>query len=330
MTALRSHARARPTPACVTLAILALAAGPHATRNPAAGSGACPAVDAFTVTAEHRYRLAVRVRPLLFWIRRDNVGDARLTWSAAPDGAARLELLIGSDPARAPMRVNRWGYIAETACGAATTVVGVMTESDEQSVEDARARVSDGGHAFRAIRAVITPAESVASVTRLQVAEPFTYRDLDRLLRRLPNQGGVNRRLTLGEDVHQGFLMATAALVHDTAASYRRAGRTGADPAASRAYVHGDRVFDLRVRGSGVVQPERRTVASAPLLETEFEVRHRASGDTSTFRLTYAPGGPLAEVPVRIVYRPRWWFEAELQLADEHGAAVPRTRTDTR
>jgi hypothetical protein len=43
-------------------------------------------------------------------------------------------------------------------------------------------------------------------------------------------------------------------------------------------------------------------------------VRNLTAGTTTPFRLIYATDGPLAEVPVRIVYRPRWWFEVELTL----------------
>jgi hypothetical protein len=61
----------------------------------------------------HQYRLAARIRPLLFWIGKDNVGDACLTWLKEADGEPGYGLLIGSDPARAPLEINRWGYVSE-------------------------------------------------------------------------------------------------------------------------------------------------------------------------------------------------------------------------
>ena len=64
------------------------------------------------VRVEHRYRMLGRVRPLLFWISREDVGGAQVTWREAADGVG-YELLIGSDPERAPRRINRWGYIGE-------------------------------------------------------------------------------------------------------------------------------------------------------------------------------------------------------------------------
>jgi hypothetical protein len=52
------------------------------------------------VVAEHRYRMLAKVRTLLVWISRDNVGDARITRRNDGAGSIGLELLIGSDPAR--------------------------------------------------------------------------------------------------------------------------------------------------------------------------------------------------------------------------------------
>ena len=69
------------------------------------------------VVAEHYYRMLAKVRPLLFWISRDNVGGARIGWLGDQSGSKGFELLIGSDPARAPRKINRWGYIAEELRG---------------------------------------------------------------------------------------------------------------------------------------------------------------------------------------------------------------------
>ncbi len=68
------------------------------------------------VVAEHRYRIAAKIRPLvLFWIGKDNVGGARIRWRQGEDGLRGYDALIGSDPARAPRKINRWGFILEEA-----------------------------------------------------------------------------------------------------------------------------------------------------------------------------------------------------------------------
>ncbi len=52
-------------------------------------------------------------------------------------------------------------------------------------------------------------------------------------------------------------------------------------------------------------------------VESTFEIRNRATGARTAFRLTCGTEGAFAEVPLRIVYRPRWWFEAELTLEEQ-------------
>ena len=60
-------------------------------------------------TTGYDYSLTVRVRPLLFWITRTGVGSGRIVRADTGGGTRVYEFLIGSDPARAPMRINRWG-----------------------------------------------------------------------------------------------------------------------------------------------------------------------------------------------------------------------------
>jgi hypothetical protein len=69
------------------------------------------------VVSEHRYRMLAKVRPLLFWISKDDVGGAKVSWRGSEDGGFGLDLLIGSDPRRAPRQINKWGYIAEQVRG---------------------------------------------------------------------------------------------------------------------------------------------------------------------------------------------------------------------
>ncbi len=45
----------------------------------------------------------------------------------------------------------------------------------------------------------------------------------------------------------------------------------------------------------------------------------------SKFSITYGVQDPIEGVPVRIVYRPRWWFQAEM-LLDGNSASAPHTQ----
>jgi hypothetical protein len=54
----------------------------------------------------------LEIIPLILNPSWNNVGGGRIRWIEEPDGEKGLEFLIGSDPARAPRNINRWGFIS--------------------------------------------------------------------------------------------------------------------------------------------------------------------------------------------------------------------------
>ncbi len=268
----------------------------------------------------YHYSLTARVRPLLvFWITRPGVGIARIV-RGQDAGARSYELLIGSDPERAPMRINRWGYVTEVARGDATELVGVMTESDEQTVDQARAKVDRsaqaGGHGFKAIRASIASGNASAQVLRTTFQEDYTLRDLRAVLDRLPEGRTPTARLRVPEGAGRGFLSALADLIDRNVAAARASGRVSAGESTSFVYDRG--LYDLAVRTAKIVRaPRAGGSAAARSIESDFEIRNCETGNTTGFRLVYGTDGSTAGVPLRIVYRPRWWFEAELTLEEQ-------------
>ncbi len=312
----------------LTCLILALALSRELEAGPAMqGSGGNCGGGPASVgeAAEWHYSMTVRVRLLLFWISREGVGGARIAWGEAADGTRSLQLLIGSDPARAPMRINRWGYIAEHAGGSSAELIGVMTRSDEDSVEQARQSLSrpGGAHAYRAIRGRLSQGQAVSSVIHLMLPEDFTYRDVNVLLGRLPQAGFPVRRIAVPNGVEPGFLFALKNLVHQSVESYRRSGRLDTGCMGPRLFVYNATLFELAQRSSEIIP--KLTVGGCDyheVIESWFAVRNRATGETTGFGITYGTRGAVAEIPLRIVYRPRWWFEAELRL-DGPGDSVP-------
>lgn len=263
--------------------------------------------------AQLRYVVAARVRPLLFWIGRDNVGDARIVLRTAHDDTREYELLIGSDPRRAPFAINRWGYILERVSRNRLTLVGVMTESDEDNVEQARARVSSvptKTSRFKAIRARVHAGEAEAAVQRALLPAAPTMRDLDHVLAAFPESGMPPQRVSLPAGVSGGFLSTVAGLLDESITTYHRTGR----PASrmQRGFVHGTSVYELVLLSSETVAygTGAETVRA---LDSQFEIRSN-SRVVSRFRMTYGTEGRHNRVPLRIVYRPKWWFEAELKI----------------
>jgi hypothetical protein len=273
----------------------------------------CASLDAMPVVEQH-YTLNARVRLLLVWIQRSNVGGARLAWSREAGDARRFELLIGSDPRRAPMRINRWGYLAETVCGTSARLVGVMTETTEQSTEQARlAHRTDGRYAFNAIRSNVVGSEATGAVTRFLLAENLTYRDVGTLLRRRFPDDVVVRRLRLPAGTEPGFLAAVAALLRRSVDTFNETGRVATGPGLRRFYTYNAQLYEATLRSSKFIAHSRLNGEDYPsIIESEFEIRNLTSRGTTAFRVTYGTQRALAGVPIRIVFRPKWWFEAEL------------------
>ncbi|RPI50120.1 MAG: hypothetical protein EHM55_22165, partial [Acidobacteria bacterium] len=189
------------------------------------------------------------VRLMFFWVRRNNVGDARLTWRAGHGDHRVLNFLVGSDPDRAPRRINRWGFIAEEIRPPDADLLGIMTQSDEESLEEAE---SENGEApgtdrtpYRAIRTTIRNGTATSGVFRLSGERPLTYRDLDTLLQWLPAETPARRAVSVPSGTRPGFLFAVEELITSTLDQCRAASPTR--PAALP-YVYNNTFYTLRLR----------------------------------------------------------------------------------
>jgi hypothetical protein len=294
-----------------------LLAGPHPPQ--ASLSEQAVTLYGLPVVTEHRYRMSAKIRPLLlFWIGRDNVGGARLRWRRGENGDRGYDLLIGSDPARAPRRINRWGFLLEETRGNDTKVVGVMKKSDEDSLDEAKAGVANEGSAgifFKMIQARSDAHESVATVTITRVARDYSYRELDSLLDALvkfPGQPRI-RKVAVPAAGRPGFLGGLAELLHDAVDSVTRTHRAPARK--SVAYAYFGKQYDLSRTSAGILtNVTLEGVTYARLVQSEFEVRARGDPSKETFTITCGVDGPLAEIPVFVSYQPKWWFRADMVL----------------
>lgn len=296
--------------------VLALCAALLLTTTPAISLGQPHAGAPATL----RYRMHMQVRPLLpIWISFGDVGDARLTYGEDQADGRVFELLVGSDPQRAPRGTNRWGYIREDVGSNEASVVGVMRQGDEPSPRDAAVRgntSAPGTYAFKIVRSTVrgTDCEAVTTVRRFQT--DLTTRDLARLLDPdAPHETVRSRELTLGREVRPGLLSALDDLLASMIASRSKGGPIATQDHRSAAYVFNGRVFDVHVTGV----TERRDVTLGgrqyPLvMDCAFETIKRANGQREHFSLTVPVQGPLAGRPVLIVHQMRWWLKAELVL----------------
>jgi hypothetical protein len=292
-------------------ACVAAAASSAVTASPAPVSGA---------TAErHHYTMNARVRPLLvFWISKSNVGDA-MTLRRRDGVEHEYSLLIGSDPQRAPRKINRWGYIDEDVNGPTASVIGLMTESDEDSIEQAEANVAkqEGQRVFKVIRGSSVAGEAQSVVTSVPAPSSYSFRRVNTLLdlaRRDP-RGGRARSVKLTPDTHPGFLSALADLMHAHVEQWTSTHRV--DGGAPVAYVYHGKIYRLRAT-KVQVQPVVKTGSAVypHAIQSQFEIKNSLTGEITRFSMTYGTEGAVAEVPLTVSFQPKWWLAVEIVLDD--------------
>ncbi|HEV3215462.1 MAG TPA: hypothetical protein VGZ27_07045 [Vicinamibacterales bacterium] len=307
----------------LALVALVLALGVPANAGPSS-PGPSPSVPSPDPTVErHHYSIKARIRPLLvFWISRSGVGEAVVTKRQGPDEAG-YSLLIGSDPDRAPRRINRWGYISEDVRGSEATLIGLMTKSDEDSIQQAEANVRKqavGDRTFKIIRGTIDAGEAKSVVTSIAAPADYSYRQVDTLLKLAERASSKDveaavRVTRLPAGTNPGFLTAVAALMHRHVDQWHASGRV--QPGGPIDYVYYGRIYELRAtRTRALPSTQVGGRAYAHVIASDFETRSTYDGEVTGFSITYGTEGPLAEIPIAMSYQPRWWMEIGLSLDD--------------
>jgi hypothetical protein len=301
----------------------------------------------------HHYVMNARVRLLLFWVGRDDVGDAVVAKRQNGE-AVGYSLLIGSDPDRAPRRINRWGYIDEEIRGDTAKLVGLMTESDEESVSEAEANLRKGAgqHTFNVIRASIADGESRSVVTSIATPQEYTLHQVDAVLNlaldqasRPPNTSrapdtGKARVIQYPAGTRPGFLAAVADAMHQQVSHWQTLQHvaqhapqrlslgqsSGLSLGEPITYVYHGKLYQLRMTRTQALSDVRiGDTTYEHVIASELQIKNMRSGELTDFSMTFAADGPLAETPLAVTYRPRWWLEVQLKLDDKTaGPALAR------
>ena len=268
------------------------------------------------VSAErHHYTIGARVRPLLvFWITRNDVGDAVVTRRRRP-GEEAYSLLIGTDPSRAPMHINRWGYIEEEIRGGDARLLGLMTESDEDSIEQAEANIRSqpsGAHPFKVIEATADADQAQARVASINMPEDYTLRQMHVVLdiARRAADAGTLRTVRLPPRTRPGFLAAVSDAMR-------------LPDARSIPYVYYGKVYELRrTRSRAVPNVQIGPRSYGPGVAADFVITNSRDGEQTKFSMAYGTAGAYAEVPLAATYQPRWWMQIELTIDDASAAGA--------
>jgi len=264
--------------------------------------GLAPAANA----EQFQYSMTARVRPLLlFWISRSGVGGATVTRERTAERTC-FALLIGTDPERAPRRINRWGYIEEEIRGEQARLIGLMTQSDEESIEQAEAGLhaqAAGRHAFKIIRATIAGDQATSLVATIAPQADYTFRDLGTALDLARRQSeGKSRVVRLPPGARPGFLAALADAMHTRSSS-------------PITYVYHGRLYELRqTRTERIANLRIGTISYGDAIAGDFVVTSLYDGEQTRFSMAYGTSGALAEVPIKVTYQPRWWMQVELTI----------------
>ena len=297
--------------AAIAFASAAIAASPVVTASPAPVSGA--------TAQRHHYTMNARVRPLLvFWISKSNVGDA-MTLRRQDGTEIEYSLLIGSDPERAPRRINRWGYIDEDVKGPNATLIGLMTESDEESMEQAEANIKkqDGQRVFKVIRSSIAADQAQSVVTSVPAPSTYNFRHVNVLLdlARQSTHDGRTRSATLPTGTRPGFLTALADLIHAHVHQWKTAGRV--DAVAPIAYAYHGKIYQLRaVKTQTLSAVKVGSAVHSHAIASQFEIKNTLDGELTRFSMTYGADEALAEVPLSATFQPKWWLQVDIVLDD--------------
>ena len=123
------------------------------------------------------------------------------------------------------------------------------------------------------------------------------------------------RTLELPPGTQKGFLVAMDALVRASAGPCRSANNAGARDVGAIPYVYNRTIYDLSLLSCNY-EPQLRTETGTftDVVDGRFQVKNRTTKDETRFRVSYGISGELRGVPVRAVFRPRWWMEIELLL----------------
>jgi hypothetical protein len=303
---------------------------------------------------EFDYVMTARVRLLFFWAGKDDVGGGYIRRGVSKDDPRQemLQVLFGSDPAKAPRAINRWGAgtevswhkdpVADTSKSddvVASAFFGFMKSSKGKSVsemqEELKREKARGEHQFTGMISRVESGRAISLVVPLASnedynlhqyaeAEPVMLEKLSAMehpTRILDNETGCGRA---GE-----FLDAVSQLAEGAVENPQTP--------KSLCYVHDAQVNTLTLEHVEPIRKMDVKVNAAKggtltehsydeLLQADFVSSHQATGKKVNFTILLGTRGELRGVPVQIRYQPNWWFQVVLNLLSKEMTQEPRVQ----
>jgi hypothetical protein len=130
----------------------------------------------------------------------------------------------------------------------------------------------------------------------------------------------VSRRLANRPVLYRepfGFFTAVAGLVAQIAEAFARGSPRWREAPPPVAYVYNAKVYTMEVRKIEYAKSFRASPAAPAVPDVaiaEFQAFDAGRKEVADFTLTFALRGGLRGVPLRIVYKPRWWLRLRLDF----------------
>jgi hypothetical protein len=299
-------------------------------------------------TVQYDYTMTARVRLLVFWAGKDDVGGGYIRRSVSADDPRQefFQVLFGSDPAKAPRSVNRWGAGTEVSWHkdpigntrgddvTASAFFGFMKSSQGKSAGEMQAELQRerelGLHLFTGILSRVEPSRAISLVVPLKSETDFNLHDYDRAEpQMLQNLSDSTRPLRALQDADR---CPRAAEFLATVAELMDAALAGENAPLSRCYVYDaqentltlDKVYSVQsmpVLLHGQDKSVLLNVTHKNLLQLDFASTHKLTGKKVFFTIFVGTEGASRGVPVQICYQPNWWFQVVLNLLPDKASA---------
>ncbi len=292
---------------------------------------------------DYNYVMTCKLRLLFFWTGKDDVGGGyvRIGKASGDDPEKMIQVLFGSDPAKAPLSINRWGAGTEvlrgTGQGQSSAFFGFMKSSKGQSVtamqKELSKEKSNGDHLFEGIISRVDEGRALSTTVPFLSNTDFNfhqYAEAEKAtLEQLQNNPQRRVRRLDGAAVSAcprvGEFLSTVLQLMDAAVADRPTPVSlcyiynARHYAATLTSVHNVEAKTVHVNLHGTSAPLDRTYHH--LKEAHFVVQGEETGAKTSFEILLGTEGNLRGAPLQITYQPNWWFQIILNLAQDS----PRT-----
>jgi hypothetical protein len=300
------------------------------------------------------YVMTVRVRLLFFWVGKDDVGGGYIRQGISEEDPRDefLQVLFGSDPAKAPRAINRWGAGSEVVRHKApvgdaasnddvlaSAFFGFMKSSRGKSVsemqEELRKEKEQGQHQFTGIISRVDPNQATSLIVPLTSNQDFTlhqYGDAEPLMLQELSSSQLPVRA-----LDNASICPRAGEFLGTVSELMRVAMQNPKSVMSLCYVHDaqantltlEHVEPLKQLNVKVNSAKGGALADATykdMLQADFNSVHQATNKRVYFTIILGTQGTLRGVPVQIRYQPNFWFQVVLNLLPQTSATQAATK----